>query len=256
MRSLTRLAALSAVTLLVVACGPAASPASPTVAPSAAASPSIAASPSLAASPSAVAGGPIVELAVAKLNARPFRAHVEEIATAETTPASSSGTVNVTMAGDFNDQDLSVHLSGTSAGTVLDLELAVVGDTAWVRQGSAAWTSAPRSSVASSLESMIVALQLVHDPKQLQEVGIESVDGQSLHHLTKAADIPYTVTTGTIGSYDALDLWVRDDGTPVKLTARFTGKQGSVTASGTIEVRFSRFGETIEIKPPEAAPSA
>ena len=234
--------------LILGGCGTAASPTpTPSGSPSAAA-PS--APPS--ASASFVAGGPLVEQAVAKLNRDPLVTHFKETATGD----SAGKKVIATIEGDIDGKDISYHVSGTSAGQAVDFTLVLVGDTAWGRQGGGAWTATPASQVKDSIDSLVGAIRLIHDPSQLADLGPQTIEGRDLHHLTAAVEIPYSVSTGAKGRYDVFDIWVEADGTPVLVSTAFSGELGTATATGTTEIRFSNFGGPITIVPPVDAPSA
>jgi hypothetical protein len=235
--------------LILAGCGTAAVPTpsgsavAPTGAPAASAS---------GATGSPVAGGPLVELAVAKLNGEPLVTHFKETATGD----SNGKTVIAVIEGDIDGKDLAYRLSGTSNGESVDFELILVGDAAWGRQGGGPWTKTPASQVKSSTDSLVAAIRTVHDPSQLADLGVQTIEGRDLHHLTAAVEIPYSVSTGAKGRYDDFDIWVEADGTPVLVSTAFSGDLGSVAATGTTEIRFSNFGGPITILPPTDAPSA
>jgi hypothetical protein len=248
----TRLAAAALCAALVVAaCGTAASPSPSPAAPTSSPPAGPSAAPSSSASPSLVAGGPLVELAVAKLNSDPLVTHFKETATGD----SAGRTVIATLEGDISGKDMAYHLSGTSAGQAVDFELVLVGDTAWGRQGGGAWSATPAADVKGSIDSLVGAIRLIHDPAQLADLGPQTIEGRDLRHLTAAVEIPYSVSTGAKGRYDAFDIWVEADGTPVLVSTAFSGELGSTRATGTTEIRFSNFGGPITIVPPVDAPS-
>jgi hypothetical protein len=193
---------------------------------------------------------------VALLQSDSFVGHVDQVATGTSVAGSKSVHVNVTLSLDVNGADLSAHLSGTSADQTIDSDIVIVGTTAYVRSKGGEWQTAPRAAVASSVTSLITALTLVTSASQLKDLGVESVDGRSLHHLTAASTIPYTTSSGTVGRYDTFEFYVEDDGTPVLFKSSFTGTQGGTTISGTTELRYSRIGGPITIVPPAVAPSA
>ena len=68
--------------------------------------------------------------------------HLEQVATA-TTP---TGDVEATMSGDFSGDDLDVALSFASAGQTVHMDMVVLGETAYVRQGDADWVSVPKQA--------------------------------------------------------------------------------------------------------------
>lgn len=251
--------ALAATLLVIAACSnaPASSP-SPPSAPSVAASvaPSTAVSaPASDAASQTAGGGPLAETVVAKLAKEPLVLHVEQVATVETTVNGTKVSANVTLTGDVKGPDLSLTFAGTSGGQAIDQDLVVVGDTAYVRTGDGPWSTSPRSIVEATLANLIKAIRLVDDPQDLRNVGVETIDGQSLHHLTANGTIPYAPSSGGTGQYDIFDMWVLDDGTPVLVKTAFSATDvAGNKATGTTDFKFSKFGGPIEIAAPSVGP--
>ena len=82
-------------------------------------------------------------------------------------------------------------------------------------------------------------------------MGLADFEGRQLHHLVAATQIPYTPSTGGTGQFETLDVWVEEDGTPVSIGGDFTAVDGAGNrGQGTSEMRFSRFGEPVEIEAP------
>ncbi len=252
--------ALGATLVALAACNNApASSAAPSSAPSvapASVAPSIAPSaPASAMASQTAAGGPLAEALVAKLAADPLVLHIEQVAKAETTVKGTYVTADVRLSGDMKGPDLYLSISGTSGGQGIDQELVVLGETAYVRTGNGAWTSSPRSAVAATLAALTKAIRLVDDPQDLREVGVETIDGQSLHHLTASGTIPYAPSSGGTGQYDVFDIWVLDDGTPVLAKTAFSATDAAGNkGTGTTDFTFSKFGGPIEIVAPSTGP--
>ena len=200
--------------------------------------------------PPADAGGPYAEALVAALAADPMVMHLEQVATATTT----LGDVEATMSGDFSGDDLDVALQITNAGQTVDMDMVVLGDTAYVRQGDADWASVPKEAAEAELAGLIQNIRLVTDPLDLLYVGVEEVDGRNLHHLTASRMIPYAPAAGGTGQYDVFDIWVEEDGTPVLAKTAFSAEASGMEVTGTTNFEFSNFGGPIEIKAPEDAP--
>jgi hypothetical protein len=95
---------------------------------------------------------------------------------------------------------------------------------------------------------------VVTDPNHLRYVGPEDFEGRELHHLVGAADVPYQPSTGGTGQFTSLDVWMEEDGTPVSIRGDFTAIDGGGNqGQGTSEMRFSKFGEPVEIEAPDVS---
>ena len=199
--------------------------------------------------PPADAGGPYAEALVAALAAEPLMLHLEQVATA-TTPA---GNVEATLSADFSGDDLDLSMQLTSAAGGADMDMVVVGDTAYVRQrGAEDWTTVPRDVAEAEIAGLVQNMRLVTDPLDLRYVGPEDVDGRELHHLTASRAIPYAPGAGGTGQYDVFDIWVEEDGTPVLAKTAFSATDPTgVAVSGTTDFEFSNVGGPIEIVAPE-----
>jgi hypothetical protein len=194
-----------------------------------------------------------VERALALLQGDTFIGHVDQVATVSSEVGGKALKVEATMSLDVSGPDLSAHLE--SAAAKLDSDIVIVGHSAYTRSKGGNWKTVPRAAVAGSLASLIAALTLVSSPAQLRDLGLETIDGRSLHHLTAASTIPYSTTAGTVGKYDAFDFYVAEDGTPVLFRSAFSAKQGATPISGTTELRYSKIGGPIVIVAPKDAPT-
>lgn len=218
------------------------------------------ATPSRAApSPVADAGGPYAEALVAALGAEELVTHIEQSATVTTSVAPDTE-ITAELTGDVSGDDLAVLIELTAPGVSQASELVVVGDTAYTRLDDEEWISAPRAAVADSIAGLLDNLRVVEDPNHLRYVGLAEFEGRQLHHLVGATKVPYTPSTGGTGQFETLDVWVEEDGTPVSIRGDFTAIDGAGNrGEGTSEMRFSRFGEPVEIQAPSlgepAAPS-
>lgn len=199
--------------------------------------------------PPADAGGPYAEALVAALAADPLVMHLEQVASA-TSPA---GDVEATLSGDFAGDDFDLTMQLTSAAGGVDMDMVVVGDTAYVRvRGEDDWTSVPRDVAEAEVAGLVQNMRLVTDPQDLRYVGPEDVDGRELHHLTASRAIPYAPGAGGTGNYDVFDIWIEEDGTPVLAKTAFSAKDPTgVEVTGTTNFAFSNFGGPIEIVAPK-----
>jgi hypothetical protein len=201
------------------------------------------------------AGGPQAEALVAALASEPLITHVEQIAEAAQVGGPANNSLKATLAGDIAGDDLAFHLTTTVSGVTTEQDFAIVGDLAFVRDGTFPWGSAPKASVQQSADGLTKALRLTDDPDDLRYVGVEVVDGQQLHHLTAARAIRYDPPAGGTGQYDAFDIWTEADGTPVLARTAFSAKDAIGNEyRGTTEFRYSNFGGPIEIAAPSVRP--
>lgn len=206
--------------------------------------------------PSTPPGGRIAKALIAMLHRDPFIAHVDESVVARSTAKQITVTITAKAVGDVNGPDVSIRARGTGAGPATDDEIVTVGEAAWVRKtGTSAWTAYPRTAVESSVDGLRRTIQLIDDPNQLVDVGLETLDGQAVHHLTAFGTIAYRSDDGADGAYDAFDVWVTDAGIPVLAKASFSASQGQNSIIGSTDIRYSDVGGPITIRPPAGAPT-
>jgi LppX_LprAFG lipoprotein len=209
------------------------------------------AAPSEVPSPAGDAGGPYAEALVAALGAEQLVTHIEQEATVTTSVAPDT-LITAMLAGDISGDDLAMLIQVSAPGVSQSTELVVVGDTAYTRLEGEDWMSGPREVVADSLAGLLDNLRVVEDPNHLRYVGLEEFEGRQLHHLVGATKVPYTPSTGGTGQFETLDVWIEEDGTPVTIRGDFTAVDGAGNrGEGTSEMRFSKFGEPVEIEAPE-----
>lgn len=246
---------LGALLMIAAACGNAATatlvpsaPAVATPAPSASASPTAVPTETPAPSAPVEGGGPIAEAAVAKLQSDPLIAHVEQVGTITT----SGQDFTYLSTSDFAGDDLHVAFSITGGGETSAQELYVIGDDAWVRAAADdPFTKVATTALGTAVDELYKAVRLVDDPQALRFVGVETIDGQELQHLRAVVAIPYTPPTGGTGQYDAFDLWVLEDGTPVVARTEFSATDPTgLDATGATDFTFSKWGGPITIEPP------
>jgi hypothetical protein len=202
------------------------------------------------ASSTAPPGGPIAEALVAALHKSPFVAHVDETTVARSTAGTTTVTVRAAAAGDVSGKNVSLHVTGTGAGPAVDQEVISVGDTAWIRPKGGAWVTHPRADAASAIDGLLQTIALVSDPNQLADLGVETLDGRSVHHLTAATTILYE-SGDVAGSYQDFDVWVTAAGIPVRMKGSFAASEGDNALVGNVDIQYSQVGGPITIKPPK-----
>jgi hypothetical protein len=106
--------------------------------------------------------------------------------------------------------------------------------------------------VEQNIQDVIRTLPPIRNPAQLRYVGVETIDKVKLHRLTAVRPFTYVVSLGQEGTFDTLDIWVDEDGTPVLARGKVSaiGPYG-VEIKGTNELRFSKFGGPIAIAAPK-----
>jgi hypothetical protein len=244
---------VTAIALIVVACGSNPPPSPQTAAPPsespsapASASPSPSASPS--ASASASASVDVGAALVTKLTS------ISLFAKTTIGGELDSGPARYAVLGSYDVAGVAHHTVFTvqSPGGLADESIYADG-TMYHRTGTGPWYVKPPTLSVSDVSAFLRTV------KTLQETGVESKNGQQLHHLTASLSLPPAALgltdpsiTGTAGS---IEFWADDAGTPAVMTAKSTWKQ---TASGapvdvalTIDFTFSDFGTSFAIAAPE-----
>jgi hypothetical protein len=238
--SVRRRAGLLVAALLLVACG------GPTGSASPAASPD---------------GDALAQRFVEILTDPALQASVVQQTTATSEGDGDPLELRVTMGGDLALPDVDLQVAIEAEGEVTRFALIVVGDRSFVDLGEG-WLEAPPGSVDTS--ELTDALLVVDDAADLEYVGPEEIDGQTLHHLAAVRPLPYSPgglpgTGDDVGTIDDLDAWVEADGTPVRIALSFTTTAGTTASSstlrGTTEILFADVGGDQDIAPPSLAPS-
>ena len=208
------------------------------------------------AGPSFPTGGKVAEAFVAALHANPFVAHFEESVLSSSLTNGKRLTLTAQAVGDVSGHDVTIESSTTGGGPATDQRFVSVGDVAWFRsKGDLGWTAAPRSSVAASIDELLATVQVIDDPKLLADLGVETLDGQSVHHLTAESGVPFQLPNGIQGDYATFDAWATDTGVPVLIKATFIQTSGINSVTGGVDIRYSKVGGPITIRPPAGAPT-
>jgi len=211
--------------------------------------------PSTSAPGSASAGGALAEAAIKALHASPFLGHVVVTTVARDATKATLERETATAIGDISGSDVDLHVTDVGGSNpAVDQEVVVVGDTAWVRPKGGSWTAHPRTDVAASVDGLRSTIALLADPNQLVDIGVDTIDGQRLRHLSAANGVTYQSASGT-GAYDSLDLWVTGTGVPVIAKGSFNASYGDIPVVGNVDIRYTDLGTAVTIRPPEGAPS-
>ncbi len=208
------------------------------------------------AGPSVPTGGKLAEALVAALHANPFVAHFDESVLSSSLTGGRRLTLTAKAVGDVSGRDVSIESTTTGGGPATDQRFVSVGDVAWFRSGSdTVWTAAARSSVAGSIDQLLATIQVIDDPKLLADLGVEDLDGQSVHHLTAESGVPFQLPNGVQGDYATFDVWATEAGVPVLVKSTFVQVQGINSTSGGVDIRYTKVGGPITIAPPAGAPT-
>jgi len=211
--------------------------------------------PGASAAGSASAGGALAEAAIKALHANPFLGHVVVTTVARDATKATLERETATASGDISGSDVDLHVTDVGGSNpAVDQEVVVVGDTAWIRPKGGSWTAHPRADVAASVDGLRSTIALLADPNQLVDLGLDTIDGQRLHHLSAANGVTYQSASGT-GAYDSLDLWVTGTGVPVIAKGSFNASYGDIPVVGNVDIRYTDLGKPVAIRPPDGAPS-
>ncbi len=206
--------------------------------------------------PGSASGGAVAQALVKAFHASPFVAHFEESVLSSSLTNGTRITLTAKAIGDVSGPDVDIHSTATGGGPPTDQSFVAVGDVAWFRaKADPTWTVAPRTAVADSIDQLLRTIQPVDDPGLLVDNGIETLDGQSVHHLTAAEGIPFQLANGVDGKYDTFDVWATASGVPVLMKATFVQVAGINSITGGVDIRYSKVGGPIAIAPPAGAPS-
>lgn len=270
MRTLRGATAASAVLLAVAACGQAApattgaSIGSSTPSPSAPTSSSPAASGSTSSSSavdggspsptphgSLTGGGPLARLVVERMARTPFSARIEVHTTSLTKTDTASADLSATETGAISGTDLDLTIDGLSGGTKLHSRVIVIGDTVYASNRDGRWEVSSRTQMAFAIDAILLEVRRTVNGDDLADLGEETLDGRAVHHLTLTA--PVTIHDPVNGEivFDAFDLWVLADGSPVLRRTESHASKGVMTSSGISETHYDGFGTAIEIRPPK-----
>jgi hypothetical protein len=196
-------------------------------------------------------GGPLAVLVVERMSRTPFRTRVEVRATTVTRTDSGTATVDGTETGVINDQDFDLQIETTSSGVVSQAHVVVIGDTVYVKVNKAAWQVSDRANAIAGIEAGLREIRRTLNAGDLADLGAETLDGQTVHHLTMTAPGAIHDPRNPLIVYDAYELWTLSDGSPVRRREATHVSEGSLTSTYTSETRYTGFGEPITIVAPK-----
>jgi hypothetical protein len=154
-----------------------------------------------------------------------------------------------------------LHVDGKDAKGSLDvagetLSLVLLGEDAWVQQGGA-WQATTRSAInGDDIVDIFRYVGEVHDLELVEASG--SGDAREFH-FTAAGPLPYETAqireAGGEGALTSLDVYLRPDGTPVRMEFEFEATAASpggapMELSGDSTITFSNWGEPVDIEAP------
>jgi hypothetical protein len=266
-RRLTLATLLLIPAVLLAACGSGTTTASPSASAAAVASPLAtpvaSAVPSASSSaapvtpaPSYLPGKPATPAASAALTAY-FKA-VADPAKSFHMVQSADVSVNGASAGklDYTLDVNGIDFKAVASGLGVDLQLVALGDSMWVKQGTADWQKNPRDN--GIITDITGVFEYVTSADDLVFLDTATQAGAKVHHFSIDAPLPYQTasmkTSGIVGSIPKMELFIADDGAPIRFTftseadATANGQAQHVESVSTVDV--TKFGDKITIKAP------
>ena len=196
-------------------------------------------------------GGPLVALVVERMSRTPFRTRLDVRATTvATTDGGPTRPVDATQTGVINDHDFDLEVGTTTAGIVSRAHVVALGDTLYVKVGEAAWQLSDRANAAAGIEASLREIRRTLATDDLADLGAETLDGQAVHHLTMTAPGAIHDPVNPLIVFDAYDLWLLTDGSPVRRKEVMRVSQGSLASTYTSDTRYSGFGDPMTIVAP------
>ena len=156
----------------------------------------------------------------------------------------------------INDEDFDLRIDSTSGGIVSQAHVVAIGETVYVKVNEAAWHVSDRANAVAGIEAGLREIRRTLNAGDLADLGAETLDGQTVHHLTMTAPGAIHDPRNPLIVFDAYDLWVLTDGSPVRRSEVMRVTQDSLRSTYTSETRYSGFGEPITLVPPTDMPSA
>jgi hypothetical protein len=181
--------------------------------------------------------------------------HLETEASVQAGPAS----ITVSMTLDQSGRDMAIDMTTSMTGEESNLQTVVKDGTAYFREDRGAWFATDDLSLIDLPATSLAFSQL--RPQGTEYLGVEDVGDRTLHHLRVPSVVAAGVDPTALQRFGcdtdnlAMDLWVRDDGTPVtgsfeySCIVRSAGGPANLTASANYD--FSKVGRPINIKPPK-----
>ena len=185
----------------------------------------------------------------------PYRTRVDVRATTVTTTGGGTSPIETTLTGVINDQDFDLQVGSAAAGVVSQGHIVALGDTVYVKVDKGSWQLSDRANAAAGIESSLREIRRTLNAGDLADLGAETLDGQTVHHLTITAPGAIHDPRNPAIVFDSYELWTLTDGTPIRRTEVMRLSEGSLTSTYTSETRYSGFGEPVTIVRPTVARS-
>ena len=196
-----------------------------------------------------------MELAVARMAKDPFVTRIEQTNSQSMTADTGSAEMSGITRGQISGKDLDLTITARSGATDLSSHLILVGDAMYASQGGGPWQVGTRAQGGQVIDQILIIMRWMPPAEQLADLGEETLDGTTVHHLTETQLVMYEDFAGGENTFETFDLWVLPDGTPVLRKATVKGVMGTLVSHGVTETRFSGFGLPFEIRPPKLPPS-
>ena len=185
------------------------------------------------------------------ISGRGFRANAAVTGTLAVAATTSPVSGTYALSGGDYERNLKVG----AGSRVPTRSLRVVNDSAYSSTGTGPWFEAAFPAAGTDLGSVLRSIKTVKD------LGVETKDGQQLHHLV-ATDVALPpavlgLTDKTIKDVTGtLDFWVTDEGMPkiVSATGNWTqasGKDPAAPATLNAEFALSNVGGTVDLPAPD-----
>jgi lipoprotein LprG len=159
--------------------------------------------------------------------------------------------------GDYVAPDkIKAAVKAKASSVNLAVDLIAVGDKTWITNPfTRRWTSLPGVTVADIADPPAIVTSILDGLRDPKLAGQEDVDGVKTYRITGTMDSGALVQAfgdaAKPGNKVAIEVWVGvDDNLPRR--ARLTGKLSNDDADNVVrQVDLSKFGSTVDIKPPE-----
>jgi hypothetical protein len=165
--------------------------------------------------------------------------------------------IKMFMALDQSGSDFAAHMRFTGEGRRVNMNLVVKSEFAYARHGRGRWVRVNLDELDVPLDNRVFSQLKIG---QAQYVRTETRRGKELHLLHVPSTVAGNVDAAELKRQGcdtesmAMEMWVRDDGTPVAATFDFScdleSASGRQTFTASFDYAFSRVNRPIEISLP------